>query len=495
MYFKYAILLLYFLILFFIGYLAAGRINDIKDYYVGGKKLGYWVAAFSSRATGASAWVLLGLTGMGAVMGFSAFWVMLGTLFGEFVAWFFMAKPFKKQTDELDSITIPDYLESRLQAQSPVLRATSATVLSLFVIIYVSAQIDATGTAFETFLDWNYFTGAIVGFFIVVAYISLGGFIAVAWSDVFQGALMVAGLVGLTVLAFFSLPDTSSGLFEKLRNIDPALVNIWGEGGFTVDNLTKIIGFLMIGLGYLGSPQLFVRYMSVKDQGEIDKGKWVAILLTLLMNTSAVIVGILGRTVFTSAADDATEVLGNGGQNVLILLADHLLPVALSGIYMATVLAAIMSTIDSLLVVASSAVTRDFYQKIFHPDSNDQYLSGLSKVVTLTLSVFSLALALGVALISPQRTIFWFVIFGWSGIAATFCPVIILSLFWKKYSTRGAIASMVTGFACVPFFKFVAPQFPGVGIYFQNIAELLPSFIFALIAGYIFSLSMYKQLH
>ncbi len=489
---KYVILLFYFLILFLIGYLAAGKVKDIKDYYVGGKRLGYWVAAFSSRATGASAWVLLGLTGMGAVLGVSAYWVLLGTLSGEFIAWFFMAKPFKRQTDDLDSITVPDYLESRLQARSPLLRAISATVLSLFVIIYVSAQIDATGTAFETFLHWNYFTGAIVGFLIVVAYMSFGGFVAVAWSDVFQGALMVIGLVALPLIAWSALPD-GQGLAAQMKDIDPALLNIWGEGGFTLLNVTKIIGFVMIGLGYLGSPQLFVRYMSVKDTREIDKGKWVAISLTLLMNGAAVTIGIIGRIFFTTGQDSVTEVLGNGGQNVLILLADTLLPVAFSGFYIAAILAAIMSTIDSLLVVASSAVTRDFYQKIFHPQLQNQHLSNLSKVVTLVLSLLALGLSMSVALISPDRTIFWFVIFGWSGIAATFCPVIVLSLFWEKYTEKGAIASMLTGMLGVPFFKFIAPHLPGVGIFFQNIAELLPSFILALGTGYFFSRRTYQS--
>ncbi len=489
---RYVILFLYFVSLFLIGYLAAGKIKDIKDYYVGGKRLGYWVAAFSSRATGASAWVLLGLTGMGAVLGVSAFWMVLGTFAGEFIAWFFMAEPFKRQSDALDSITIPDYLVSRLRARSHLLRAVSAAVLCVFVIIYVSAQIDATGTAFEAFLGWNYFTGAIVGFLIVVLYMSFGGFIAVAWSDVFQGVLMLAGLVALPLVAWLTVTE-AAGVMPQLERIDPGLINLWGSGGFTLFNLTRAIGFLMIGLGYLGSPQLFVRYMSVRSTEELRKGKWVAITLTLLMNGSAVAIGILGRVLLTTSADAVTSVLGNGGQDVLILLADQLLPATLSGLYIAAVLAAIMSTIDSLLVVASSAVTRDFYQKIFHPQTSNRQLAGMSKVVTVVLSVLALVLALSVALLSPQRTIFWFVIFGWSGIAATFCPVMLLSLYWKKYTDKGAVASMLAGLAGVPFFKFAAPHLPGVGVYFQNIAELLPAFVLALLTGYIVSLITYPS--
>lgn len=483
---KYIVLFLYFLVLFGIGYFAAGRVKDIKDYYVGGKRLGFWVAAFSSRATGASAWVLLGLTGMGAMFGIYAYWVALGTLLGEAISWFFMAKPFKRLTDQYDSITVPDYLESRFQAKSHWLRGIAATALSLFVMIYVSAQIDATGTAFETFLGWNYFIGAIFGFLIVVAYMAFGGFVAVAWSDVFQGSLMVIGLMFLPTY-FLLTVESPAAVIKGIEATDPALLNIWGEEGFTVLSVAKVIGFLMIGLGYLGSPQLFVRYMSIKDTAAIDHGKWVAVSLTLFMNVSAVTIGILGRYHFTTLTDDPVSILGNGGQNVLILLVEDLMPDVLSGLYIAAILAAIMSTIDSLLVLASSAIARDFYQKIFHPEIKDEKLSGFSRKITLALSFAALILAVGVAVVSPDRTIFWFVIFGWSGIAATFCPVILLSLFWKGFNERGAIASMVSGFLCVPLFKFVFPAIPTYGIYFQHIAELFPSFIISIIFGILIS--------
>lgn len=161
---QYSILVIYFLTLFVIGYFASKRIKTIKDYYVGGKKLGYWVVAFSTRATGESAWLLLGLTGMGAMAGVSAFWVVVGEVIGVAGAWLIMAKPFKRLTDQYDSITIPDYLVSRFNSKTNRLRAISATVLSLFVVVYVSAQIDATGSAFEGFLGWNYYVGALVGF-------------------------------------------------------------------------------------------------------------------------------------------------------------------------------------------------------------------------------------------------------------------------------------------------------------------------------------------
>ncbi|WP_299433411.1 sodium/proline symporter [uncultured Aquimarina sp.] len=489
---KYVILFIYFLILFLIGYFASKRIKNTKDYYVGGKKLGFWVVAFSARATGESAWLLLGLTGLGAMVGVSAFWVVLGEVLGVAFSWFLMAKKFKVLSDTYNSITIPDYLVSRFKSSTHTLRIVAATALSLFVVIYVSAQIDATGSAFESFLGWNYFTGAIVGFFIVLAYIFSGGFVAVAWSDLFQGLIMLIGLVALPIVAYYSISSDVS-ISNELTKLDPSFLNIWGDGGFTTINFFTILGFAFIGLGFMGSPQLFVRFMSIKDISEIKKGRWVAIVFTILTDSCAVLIGIFGRYLLTSINTDPEEILGNGAQNVLPMLVERIMPLTLIGIYIAAVLSAIMSTIDSLLVVASSAISRDFYQQIFKPNKSEKQLANISRIITLALAVFALMIAMIVAISVPERTIFWFVIFGWSGIAATFCPTIILSIFWTKFSEKGAIASMITGFLSIPLFKFGLTSLDTIGIYFEKLGELGPSFILAIAVGVLVSLVTTKQ--
>ena len=487
---KIVILCLYFLVLLGIGFTASKRIHNISDYYVGGKKLSYWIAALSARSTGESGWLLLGVTGMGAVMGLSAFWIVLGEIIGVFISWQFMAKKFKSMTDEYDSITIPDFLHSHFKASSNLIRILAATALSLFVVIYVSAQIDITGKTFESFLGFNYYTGIAIGFGIVVVYIFSGGFLAVAWSDFFQGALMFLALIILPFAAYFTLPPNTS-LLSGLQNIDPALVNIWGSGGFNMINLVSIIGLVSIGIGFMGSPQVYVRFIAIKSTQEIDKGKWVAVLYTLLTDTAAVMIGMIGRYILTNTGQDPELVLGPAGENVLSLLLGQVMPTIIIGIYIAAVLSAVMSTVDSLLVVASSAVTRDFYQQILNPNVDQKWLISFSKKVTLGLALFALGVALTVSILSPDRTVFWFVIFGWSGIAATFCPVIILSIFWKDYNESGAIASMVTGFLCVPIFKFLVPKISGIGIYFDKLDVMLPSVILAMLAGYI--ASVYKK--
>lgn len=483
---KIVVLALYVAVLFLIGYFASRRVKSMSDFYVGGKKLGFLAVAFSARATGESGWLLIGLTGMGALSGLSAYWVVVGEVLGVAVSWWFMAKRFKRKTDSYNAITVPDYLESHFNTGKRTIRILSAAILSIFVIIYVSSQIDVTGKAFETMMGMDYYWGAILGFLIVLSYIFVGGFVAAVWSDLFQGILMFLGLVLLPIVVYFSMGG-NVGIVNSLNEIDPSLTNIWGTSDDMWMNLATMLGFAFIGLGFLGSPQVYVRFMSMKNLGEIDKGKWVAVVFTLLTDAAAVTIGILGRIFFTSNGEDPEAILGLGGESVLSMLTENFLPTILVAIYVAIVLSAIMSTIDSLLVIASSAITRDVYQQIFRPDLKDEDLGPLSKRVTLVMAILALCISMTIAVIAPNHTVFWLIIFGWSGIAASFCPVIILSLFWKGLSEKGAIAAMVAGFLCVPIFKFGVQSIDGVGAYFQQLDVLGPSFIISLFFGMVFS--------
>ena len=458
----------------------------MSDYYLGGKNMGFWAVAFSARATGESGWLLIGLTGMGAMAGYSAYWVVAGELLGVFVSWQFMAKLFKRRSDQYGSITIPDYLQSHFKSSTNTLRIIAASVLVIFVVIYVASQMDVTGIAFESMLGIDYRIGALIGFTIVLCYIFIGGFVAAVWSDMFQGVLMFVGLVLLPIVVWFSM-DHGAGVTEGLNAIDPALTRVMGRSDDCWMNLFTLLGFSMIGLGFLGSPQVYVRFMSIKSEREIDKGKWVALLFTLLTDAAAVTIGILARIYFTKEGQDPEEILGNNGENVLSMITETFLPTILVAIFIAIVLSAIMSTIDSLLILASSAITRDFYQKIFRPDLKDEDLTKFSRIATVIMALIALGIAILLYNLYPERQIFWIMIFGWSGIAATFCPVIILSLFWKGYSEQGAIASMISGFISIIFFKFVVTEIESVGAYFKELDVLAPSFLVAIIVGWIFS--------
>jgi sodium/proline symporter len=480
----------YLLVLLGIGVAASRRMGDMADYFASGKDLGFWSVAFSSRATGESAWLLLGLTGMGAAVGVRGFWVVLGEVLGVCGAWLLMARRFNRLTRRYDSLTIPDYLTSRFRDESNTLRLVSAGALVVFVTIYVSAQIDATGAAFESFLGVDYFVGALVGFGVVMAYSVSGGFTAVVWSDVFQGLLMFLGLVGLPIVGFVAVGGPFA-LADQLAAIDPTLLDPSGGTGWTATTIASTLGLALIGLGFMGSPQIFARFLALRDESEITRGTGVAFVWTLLADSGAVLVGMLGRVLLDRPGATMLgpeSVLGNGGQDVLPLLVEHLLAPALVGLFIAIVLSAIMSTVDSLLVLASSAAVRDVYQQVLHPDLPDDALLRHSRTATFALGGVAFTISMLVAVLVPGRTVFWFVIFGWSGIAATFCPTMILSLYWSRMTAHGALAAMVTGFLGVPFFKFVAPSLPAVGPLLGALEELPPAFAASLLAGVLVSL-------
>ncbi|MBT5558754.1 MAG: sodium/proline symporter [Proteobacteria bacterium] len=480
-------IVIYFGILIYLGYLASKRVKNMNDFVIGGKSLGFWIAAFSAQATGESAWLLLGLTGMGAMLGFSTYWVVVGEVLGVGIAWFFMANRFKQLTDKYDSMTVIDFLVSRFDAKTNTLRIISALALSIFVLIYISAQIDATGSAFERFLGWDYQVGAIIGFVVVASYCIAGGFLAAAWTDMFQGAVMLICLMLLPVVAFLSISN-SGAIYTGLHALDPGLVNIWGTGGFTLLNISVVIGMMLIGLGFLGSPQVFARLIAIKSEQQINRGKWVSVLFTLLADFSAVSIGVLGRYIFTTQGVEPDAVLGNGAQNVLPTLVEYTFPPWMVGLYVAAVLSAIMSTVSSLLVMAAGSITHDLYERIVNPGLTDTNAARLCRIITVVIAALALGLSIIVAVSSPDRVIFWFVIFGWSGIAATFCPMIILSLFWTRFTEKAAIASMITGFSMTMITKFIIQDMEGIGPYFTALETMPPSFISALFIGYLVSI-------
>ena len=485
---------LYASILLLIGYLASKRVKTTRDYFVSGKNLGFFNVAFSARATGESAWLLLGLTGMGYLVGVQAFWVVLGEVLGVCGAWMLMARRFKRLTDRYDSITVPDYLESRLRDSGHGLRLIAAFSLIVFVPIYAGAQVFATGTAFHAFLGWNHYAGAAVGFAVVMLYITQGGFTAVVWSDVFQGSLMVIGLVALPLVALSHIGGLSE-VTTALQAIDPHLLSWHGPGedgpstgGWSTSTIVSVLGMAAIGIGFLGSPQVFVRYISMKNEKQILPGMITAGIWTVLADSGAVLVGIFGRVIYSPDA------LGGNADNILPEMAQGLLPAFAAGLFIAMVLSAIMSTIDSLLVVASSAGVRDYWQKCRHPNMSDEKLMRITRTVTLGLSLLSFAIGIGIIMVDKENGVFWTIIFGWSGIAATFCPTVILSLCWTKLTALGAKCAMIAGFLSVSLFKWVVPPLlEKVGKetwagYLEDLDVLLPSFAVGFIVAILVSL-------
>ena len=300
-----AVLVGYLGVLLAIGFWAARESGDLKSYYVAGKRLPSWVIAFSSNATGESAWLLLGLTGMGYAIGVHAFWVIFGEVLGIACAWIWVARPFKEYTDRFDSITVPDYLTNRFGDTSHIFRWLSAVIILSMVMAYTAAQLTASGKAFDSFLGTGYTPGVFIGLGIVLFYTVVGGFKAVAYSDFIQGVLMFGCLVTLPIVGIAAAGGWGE-MLEALGAANPALLQPMGEFGLGAAGISSAIGFVAIGFAFLGSPQLLTRFMAARDQKQIvDGGIW-AVVCVIGFDVGAVFGGMAGRTLFPGLVDPET---------------------------------------------------------------------------------------------------------------------------------------------------------------------------------------------
>ncbi|MAG69381.1 MAG: sodium/proline symporter [Vicinamibacterales bacterium] len=451
-----SVLVVYLAILLAIGAWGARDSRSLAGYYLAGKRLPAWVIAFSSNATGESGWLLLGLTGMGYVVGVHAFWVVLGEVLGVALAWAFVALPFKRYTDRYGSITVADYLASRFRDSTHALRVVSTIIICTMVTVYTAAQFTASGKAFDAFLGTGYTGGVLIGAAVIFYYTTVGGFKAVAYSDLLQGVLMLGGLFVLPLVGVAAAGGWTS-MIATLRAADPSLLEPMGAFGWSTGGVISAASFAGIGLAFLGTPQLLTRFMAARSEDEIVSGSLLAVLCIIVFDVGAVLTGMAGRTLMPGLADPET---------ILPVMSADLLPAVVTGVFLVIVLAAIMSTADSLLILASSAVVRDVVQQVFRPDLDDRRLARYGKVTTVIIGLGALGFAL-----TEARLIFWFVLFAWSGLASAFTPVVVCSLFWKRTTRVGALAGMIAGFLAAVVWVVAFKS------RFHDLYEMWPGFI------------------
>lgn len=425
------VFVLYLAVLAGLAVWSRGETHTMAGYFIAGKKLPPWVVAFSTNATGESGWLLLGLTGMGYAVGAQAFWVVAGEVVGIALAWLLMSRRLKRLADATDSITVPDLLAARFDDQRHLLRRVSVLIILVMVGAYVAAQMVATGKAFDGFTDLDYSSGVLVGAGVIILYTLVGGYKAVAWTDLVQGVLMLLGLIVLPAVAI-SAAGGWSALTNDLMLQDPGLLSAWGPEGASATAAVAVLSFLAVGLPFLGVPQLMVRFMSARSEESLVPAMAISVTVILLFDLGAVLTGMAGRALYPGLADP---------EGILPLLSTELLPPVLAGGMMVVVLAAIMSTVDSLLILASSAVVRDYWQQIRGTRLNDRALANRGKIVTLLIGLIGIGFAL-----HQSPVIFWFVLFAWSGLGAAFGPVLLCALWYPRTTLRGAVAGMLGGF-------------------------------------------------
>lgn len=458
----------YLLVVIVVGFATFRFTKTLADFLLAGRRLGAWVVAFSERASGESAWLLIGLPGLALATGFSAIWSAIGCAVGIFASWTLVARRLRVQTERLGALTLPDYFETRFADGSHLLRIVSMAVIVFFFTFYVSAQFLAAGKVLNTTFGLTPLYGMIIGAVIILFYTIMGGFFAVAWTDLVQGILMAGAMIVLPLAAWTELGGVS-GVAEKIGHYDPNLLYVTGGQSGHALIWGLVIGSLGIGLGYVGQPHLLTRFMAIRDPRDLRKGTFIAMSWVVVAFWGAVLVGIAGLAHF--GPDGLVDV-----EHVMPQVATLFLPAGIAGIVISAAIAAMMSTADSQLLVATSALSEDIYHQLINKEASQRRLVALSRIGTIVIGVIAFLLAL-----RAEEKVYWFVLYAWAGLGAAFGPGIVLSLWWRRTTKWGVFAGMVTGSA-------IAVVWHNVPVLKAFVYELVPAFVGALLAVIIVSL-------
>lgn len=454
--------LLYIIMMLAVGYIAYKRTTNLSDYILGGRSLGPLPSALSAGASDMSGWLLLGLPGYAYAAGYEAIWIAAGLLAGTWLNWLFVARRLRTYSFAAgDALTLPSYFENRFNDTSRVLRVISAFFILLFFLFYTSSGLVAGGKLFETVFGLDYQIAVIVGTVAVVSYTFFGGFLAVAWTDVIQGLLMFAALLLVPIMALNQAGGWSEtkGAMEALN---PELLNAFTDTDGNAMGILAVLSLLGWGLGYFGQPHILARFAAIRGESDIPAARRIAVIWSAFGLVGALLVGFAAIGYFETPLDD--------GERAFILLVDALFHPVIAGILLAAILAAIMSTADSQLLVSSSALAEDFYKGLFRKDASQTELVWVGRLAVVGIAVLATALAF-----DPDSKVLELVSYAWAGFGAAFGPAIILSLYWKGMNKAGAIAGIVVGGATVVIWGNMSG-----GI--LDLYEIIPGFIFATIA-------------
>lgn len=480
-----------------IGIYFAKRSNQSsEDYFLGGRSLGPWVTAMSAEASDMSGWLLMGLPGVAYWCGLSdAAWTSIGLALGTYINWLLVAKRLRRYSAVAgDAITLPDFFSNRFHEKKKVIMTLSALFILIFFTVYASSCFVTCGKLFSTLFGASYQSMMIAGAVFVVIYTFLGGFLAESASDFMQAVVMIFALTVILItgtlaagglqavvdnaknipgfFTFFGIasPSVDANGIQQVANGAP----VFGEAGSY--GFLTIISTLSWGLGYFGMPQVLLRFMAIRKTDELVRARRIATVWVVISLAAAVLIGLMGRAMFPV---HETLNTASGAENVFIVLSRHLLPPLLAGLVMAGILAATISSSDSYLLIAASAVSLNIFKGILKKDASDKQVMTMSRIILLLIAVVGVIIAM-----DENSVIFTIVSFAWAGFGAVFGPIMLFSLFWKRTTQAGAVAGMVTGGVMVFLWKLVLKPLGGVfGIY-----ELFPAFVLSCLAILLVSL-------
>ncbi|WP_088103303.1 sodium/proline symporter PutP [Halalkalibacter urbisdiaboli] len=475
----------YLIGMLFIGLLAYRLTSNLKDYVLGGRRLNGSVAALSAGASDMSSWLLLGLPGAMYVGGMGEIWIAVGLAIGAYLNWQFLASRLRTYTFiAKDSITLPEFLENRFHDRSKLLRMISALVILIFFAFYTSSGLVAGALLFEASFGMTYTQALWIGALVIISYTFLGGFLAVSWTDFFQGILMFLALIIVPAVAISSLGGWSETV-DAVGAVDPAYLDAFQGATFI-----GVVSLLAWGLGYFGQPHIITRFMAVKSLKEIPKARAVGMTWMILSLFGAIYTGFVGIAYFSTAGPNAAPLAEGAHETVFIMFTQVLFNPWVAGFLLAAILSAIMSTIDSQLLVSSSALAEDVYKGYLRKNASEKELVWVGRIGVVVIALIAILLAY-----HPESSVLDLVGYAWAGFGAAFGPVLLLALFWKRMTRNGALAGMIVGGATVIIWaeldnilslfgvsKEAIDQMVILGLY-----EIIPGFILAGLASIIFS--------
>jgi len=482
-------MIIYMLLVLSIGIFYAKRANkSSEEYFLGGRSFGPWVTAMSAEASDMSGWLLMGLPGVAYWCGLAdAFWTAIGLAIGTYLNWLIVSRRLRRYSIRANNaITLPDFFSNRFREKKKIVMSISAVFILVFFTVYAASCFVTCGKLFSSLFGLPYRAMMILGALFVIAYTLVGGFLAESASDFMQSIVMIFALAIVVIIGVINAGGFGA-IIQNAKSI-PGFFEFFGQANPGVNEATKevvwgsskpygvlsVFSMLAWGLGYFGMPQVLLRFMAIRKESELKTSRRIAMVWVIISLTIAVFIGIMGRKIFPN------KFLTNAdAENIFIKLSTSFFPPIIAGLVMAGILAATISSSDSYLLIAASSVSKNIYQGIFKKDASDKQVMWISRITLIIISIIAIIIAL-----DKDSVIFKIVSFAWAGFGATFGPIMLFSLFWKRTTRAGAIAGMVGGAGMVFLWKLLISKLGGI----FAIYELLPAFIFSTILIIVVSL-------
>jgi len=461
-------------IMIWIGFSFYKKSESHADYILGGRGMNKWVTSMSAQASDMSGWMLLGLPGLAylsAVGAVEAVWTAVGLAIGTYINWLIVAKKLRVYSEKTKALTIPEFFQNRFHDNGVLLRVIPSLFILIFFAIYTASGFVSGAKLFNTVFGLDYTVALIISVVVIVAYTFLGGFKAVCWTDLIQGIMMFFAVIILPIMMIFTLTKNGFTMADA-----KALITV-PEGGATFGTMS-IIGALAWGLGYFGQPHILVRFMAIKSPEDIKPARIIAMVWVIISLTAAVILGLLGRPYLEMFA---TPLADGAHETIFMVLVNEMLPSIFAAVLLSAILAAIMSTADSQLLVTASAISGDFYKAFINKNATDKQLVWVSR-----FTVVGVALIAGLLASNPESSVFEIVAHAWAGFGAAFGPIMLCALFWKKANAKGALAGIISGGVTALVWAYLSNilalfGFTGELPAIFSLYEIVPGFIVSLI--------------